>query len=64
MFFGEVSVLLEEPVAADVFARTPLRCAVIDRGELIPFLLANPAVTMRMLQAEVRRLADANRWRA
>ena len=33
MFFGEISVLLDEPVAADVFARTPLRCAVIDRAD-------------------------------
>lgn len=64
MFFGEISVLLDEPVAADVFARTPLRCAVIDRTELFPFLLANPTVTLRLLQAEVRRLADTNRWRA
>jgi CRP-like cAMP-binding protein len=64
MFFGEISVLLDEPVAADVFARTPLHCAVIDRSDLIPFLLANPPVTLRLLQAEVRRLADTNRWRA
>jgi CRP-like cAMP-binding protein len=64
MFFGEISVLLGEPVAADVFARTPLRSAVIDRARLMPFLLANPAVTLRLLQAEVRRLADTNRWLA
>lgn len=64
MFFGEVSALLGEPVVADVFARTHLRCAVIDRGDLFPFLLANPSVTLRLLQAEVRRLADSNLWRA
>lgn len=64
MFFGEISALLDEPVSADVFARTPLRCAVIERDKLIPFLLANPSVTFRLLQAEVRRLADTNRWRA
>ncbi len=64
MFFGEISALLDEPIAADVFARTPLRCAVIDRTDLFPFLLANPSVTLRLLQAEVRRLADTNRWRA
>jgi CRP-like cAMP-binding protein len=64
MFFGEISVLLGEPVAADVFARTTLRSAVIDRDRLMPFLLANPAVTLRLLQAEVRRLADTNRWLA
>jgi len=64
MFFGEISALLKEPVAADVFARTQLRCAVIDRDDLFPFLLAHPSVTLRLLQAEARRLADSNRWRA
>ncbi len=64
MFFGEISVLLDEPASAGVVARTPLRCAVIDRAALIPFLLANPAVTLRLLQAEARRIADANPWRA
>lgn len=63
-FFGEISALLTEPIAADVFARTHLRCAVIDRSDLFPFLLANPSVTIRLLQAEVRRLADSNQWRA
>ena len=64
MFFGEVSVLLDEPATAGVVARTPVRCAVIDREALIPFLLANPTVTLRLLQAEARRIADANPWRA
>jgi CRP-like cAMP-binding protein len=64
MFFGEVSVLLDEPAIAGVVARTPIRCAVIDREALIPFLLANPTVTLRLLQAEARRIADANPWRA
>jgi glutaminase len=64
MFFGEVSALLGDPVGASVVARTPLRCAVIDGERLVPVLLANPSVTLRLLQAEARRLADANRWRA
>jgi CRP-like cAMP-binding protein len=64
MFFGEVSTLLDEPVPADVAARSALRCAVIDRDKLVPFLLANPSVALRLLQAEARRLADTYRWRA
>ena len=64
MFFGEISALLDEPVTAGIVARTPVRCAVIDRSELTPFLLAHPVVTLRLLQAEARRLADTNRWRA
>ena len=64
MFFGEVSVLLDETAVAGFVARTPVHCAVIDRAALVPFLLANPSVIMRLLQAEVRRLADAFPWRA
>jgi CRP-like cAMP-binding protein len=64
MFFGEVSVLLDEPAVAGVVARSPVRCAVIDREALIPFLLAHPTVTLRLLQAEARRIADASPWRA
>jgi CRP-like cAMP-binding protein len=64
MVFGEISALLDEAVTASVVARAPLRCALIDRAELIPFLLANPTVALRLLQAEARRLADANRWHA
>ena len=62
MFFGEISVLLDQPVGASVVSRTPLRCAHIHRSELIPFLLDHPTVTLQLLQAEARRVDDANRW--
>jgi CRP-like cAMP-binding protein len=64
MFFGEISVLLDEPASAGVVARTPVRLAAIDRSALIPFLLANPSVTLRLLQAEARRISDLSSWRA
>jgi CRP-like cAMP-binding protein len=64
MFFGEISALLDEPVTAGIVARSPVRCAVIDRSELTSFLLANPSVTLRLLQAEARRLADLSQWHA
>jgi CRP-like cAMP-binding protein len=64
MFFGEISVLLDEPATAGVVARTPVRLAVIDRSALIPFLLAHPTVTLGLLQAEARRISDLNPWRA
>jgi CRP-like cAMP-binding protein len=64
MFFGEISTLLDEPVPADVVARSPLRCAVVERDKLMPFLMANPSVAVRLLQAEARRVADTYRWRA
>jgi CRP-like cAMP-binding protein len=53
-FFGELSILLDEPPAADVMAITPLE----------DFLLAHPTVSLRMLQVELRRLRASNQWRA
>ncbi len=62
-FFGEISVLLGEPPAADVVALQPLRCLVLAGSEVEPFLLTYPHVMFRMLQAETRRLRSANQWR-
>ena len=39
-FFGEVSVLLGEPVTADIVVRKPLRCLVIPPQRAEEFLLA------------------------
>jgi CRP-like cAMP-binding protein len=61
-FFGEISALTGEPPSADVRAETLLRCLVLGGPELEPFLLAHPPVMLRMLQAEARRLRDADRW--
>lgn len=63
-FFGEVSVLLGEAPSADVVALTPVRCLVVAGGAVETFLVSNPRVMFRMLQAQARRLRDANRWRA
>ena len=63
-FFGEVSILLGEPPVADVIALRPLRCLVLDGGQIQAFLTENPAVMFRMLQAQARRLRNANRWRS
>jgi len=62
-FFGEISVLLGEPPAADVVAVGPLRCLVLSGPEAEQFLLTYPRVTFRMLQAEARRVRSANLWR-
>ena len=61
-FFGEISALLREPPAADVVATTVLRCFVIPGQELDGFLLERPHVMLRLLQAEARRVRNANRW--
>ena len=63
-FFGEVSILLGEPPVADVVALTPLRCLVLPGPQVRDFLIAHPPVMFRMLQAQARRLRNANRWRS
>ena len=63
-FFGEISVLLDEPPVADVVAAGPLHCVVLARGDLREWLLANPSVCLRMLQAALQRLRAANLWRS
>ena len=63
-FFGEVSILLGEPPTADVVATSPLRCIVIAGPAVEAFLVAYPRIMFRMLQAQARRLRNANRWRS
>jgi CRP/FNR family transcriptional regulator, cyclic AMP receptor protein len=62
-FFGELSIMLNEPPIADIVAMTALRCIVLPRSELQGWLVSLPAVTLRMLQAELRRLRAANTGR-
>jgi len=63
-FFGEVSILLGEPPTADVVATTTLRCIQIAGSAVESFLVDHPRVMFRMLQAQARRLRNANRWRS
>jgi CRP-like cAMP-binding protein len=63
-FFGEVSILLGEPPTADVIATRPLRCIVLAGTAIEPFLVGQPRVMFRMLQAQARRLRNANRLRS
>jgi CRP-like cAMP-binding protein len=62
-FFGEISVLLGEPTVADIIARTPLQCLFIKPEDVEDFLVANPRVMFRMLQAEARRLKTTDELR-
>jgi CRP-like cAMP-binding protein len=61
-FFGEISILTDEPPTADVIATSILRCLIIPDNELKAFLLKQPSVMYRMLQIEARRLRAANVW--
>jgi CPA1 family monovalent cation:H+ antiporter len=61
-FFGELSVLLDEPPNADVEAATLLRCLEIPGAALEPFLIEFPRVMFRMLRSEARRLRVTTEW--
>jgi CRP/FNR family transcriptional regulator, cyclic AMP receptor protein len=61
--FGEISVLTGVPPTADVVAGTLLRCLVIPGPETERFLLARPAVMLKMLKTEARRVHSAYEWR-
>ncbi|HEX5824262.1 MAG TPA: cyclic nucleotide-binding domain-containing protein [Candidatus Limnocylindrales bacterium] len=63
-FFGEVSILLGEAPVADIVAARPLRCLVLAGPQVQSVLLDNPPLMYRMLQAQARRLRNANRWRS
>ena len=63
-FFGEVSILLGESPVADVVALRALRCLILPGSDVELFLLDHPKVMFRMLQAQARRLRNANRWRS
>jgi CRP-like cAMP-binding protein len=63
-FFGEISLLTGDPPVADIVALTMLRCLVIPGPEFEPFLIENPRVLYRMLQAEARRLRTTTEWKS
>lgn len=62
-YFGEISVLLDEPPTGDVVAKTDCRCLTLGSPDLQPFLLSFPSVAYRLLQAQSRRL-KADQWRS
>ena len=63
-FFGEIAILLGEVPTADVIATTQLRCLVLAPDQVPGFLTRYPRVMYRMMQAQARRLRNANRWRS
>src|SRR4051812_26469104 len=59
-FFGEVSVLLDEPTSASIVTRTPVTCLLVPGDEVEEFLDSHPQVMYRILKAEARRLRTAS----
>jgi CRP-like cAMP-binding protein len=62
-YFGELTILFDEPAIADVIALQPMRCIVLPSQEFEPFLMSYPQVMFRLLQGEARRLRDPLRWK-
>lgn len=60
-FFGEISLILDDPPIADVVTITPVQALLLAGPDLRDFLLAYPTVMYRMLQSVGRRLERANR---
>jgi CRP/FNR family cyclic AMP-dependent transcriptional regulator len=60
-FFGEVSVLLQEPATASIVTRTPVSCLVVPGPAVKDFFVSHPLITYRILKAEARRLKTASR---
>ncbi len=61
-WFGELSILFDEPSISDVVAVKSLHCVVLPSQELEPFLFGYPQVMFRLLLGEARRLRDPLRW--
>ena len=62
-WFGELSVLFDEPAISDVIAATPMHLLVLPGHDLKEFLFRFPKVMYRLLEGEARRLRDPERWR-
>ena len=61
-WFGELSILFDEPSISDVVAVTSLHCVVLPSQDLESFLFGYPQVMFRLLLGEARRLRDPLRW--
>jgi CRP-like cAMP-binding protein len=62
-FFGEISILTGDPVLADIVAVSEeLRCGVLPSHQLRDLLTNHPQITIRMLEAEARRLRATTLW--
>ena len=63
-FFGDVSILLGQPPVADIVATRPAPLPRPRRHRVQPSSSTTRTVMYRMLQAQARRLRQANRWRS
>ena len=59
-FFGEMTLLDEQPRSADVIATSPAECAVLSRWEFWGFAKSEPEVLQSVLREMARRLRETN----
>lgn len=60
-FFGEMTLLDEQPRSADVVTTAPTECAVLSRWEFWGFAKNEPEVLQGVLQEMAARLRAANK---
>lgn len=60
-FFGEMSVIDNQPRSADVIAAEPSRCFIVSEWSFKALISENPRIALKMLQELVRRLREANK---
>lgn len=62
-WFGELSVLFDEPSISDVIALSAMHLLVMPGHELEGFLYRYPKVMFQLLKGQARRLRDPERWK-
>jgi CRP/FNR family transcriptional regulator, cyclic AMP receptor protein len=60
-FFGEMTLLDEQPRSADVIAIQPSECAVLSRWEFWGFAKGEPEVLQGVMREMARRLRESDR---
>jgi CRP-like cAMP-binding protein len=60
-FFGEMSVIDNQPRSADVLAMEPSRCLILSAWSFNALISKHPKIAVKILQEFVRRLRDTNK---
>lgn len=58
-FFGEMSLLTDEPRSAGVVVREPTDCLVLSSWDFCELLAKRPDISVKLLEVVCRRLADS-----
>lgn len=60
-FFGEMTLLDNQPRSADVVAATPTTCSVLTAWSFVGLLKSKPDIGVNMIKELVRRLRGTNK---